>query len=77
MSDLRDHDGLTRESFIIRMAGALIAVNDLNDAAARCEAYCRAGFLDEQIITHDRECKRRETIRRSISSMRERARAAS
>jgi len=66
---------LSREQFIIKMARVLVDCIDPADPIERLMAYCRAGYLDEQIIEHDTECARRETIRRAIYNLGQKAAA--
>ena len=73
------HEGFSsyipKETFLVAMAISLIAVSDIDNPEQRCEAYIRAGYTDEEILEHDTECARRETIRRSIYNLKEKARA--
>ena len=71
MHDLRDHDGLSREQFIIRMAKALEGVENVYSAPQRLDAYEAAGFFGEEIPAYDLECQRREVIRRSIGNLKD------
>jgi uncharacterized protein with PhoU and TrkA domain len=65
---------IPKETLLSVMSMALKDV-DINDAAARCAAYVRANYTDQEIIEHDAECLRRERIRRSITALREKATA--
>ena len=64
-------DCLTDEAAKMRMAKLLTVVPDLSNAKHRTTAYEQGSIPSEQVKEYDAEAVRRETIRRSISSMRE------